>query len=293
MNVATAKWWNHSADQKIRKRPAILRALGNHDPPERLTVLGATFRRGDILKHDSWAATAIYCNDEGKRIICKFNRTQPVFWVPLAWIGRALAARESRFLSKLSNVELVPKNLGNVTSEGQLLRNAIARSYVPGVTLRVKEEINPPVFHELRGLLQAIHAQDMAYVDLHKLENIIVDPEKHPYLIDFQVCFGLSDKWPGNGRLARFLLDKLQEIDVYCLNKHATRLLPHTLTREQFRLYSKVPRLVRVHRRFAAPLRALRRKLLVRLRIRAVGGAASSELEPEDAYHPAPHRHEQ
>ena len=281
---------SHPADRKIRKRPAVLRALGNHDPPEHVSVLGATYRRGDILKHDSWAATAVYCNDEGKRIICKFNRIEPVFGIPLAWVGRSLAARESRFLRKLSKVELIPKDLGGVASGGQLLRNAIARSYIRGKPLRVKKHINPRVFRELRELLQAIHAQDMAYVDLHKLENIIVDPENHPYLIDFQVCFGLSDTWPGNGRLARLLLAKLQEIDVYCLNKHITRLLPQMLTRKQLWLYSKVPLFIRVHRRFAAPLRAMRRKLLVRLRIRAVGGAASSELEPEDAYHPAPHR---
>ena len=282
---------SHPDNQKVRKRPAGLRALGNHDPPEHVTVLGATYRRGDILKHDSWAATAIYCNNEDKRIICKFNRTEPVFRIPLAWVGRALAARETRFLRKLSNVELVPKDLGSVTSGGHLLRNAIARSYVHGQALRVKEQINLRVFDELRGLLQAIHARDMAYVDLHKLENIIVDPDNHPYLIDFQVCFGLSDAWPGNGRLVRLLLSKLQEVDIYCLNKHLTRHLPQTLTPTELRQYSKVPLLIRIHRIFAVPLRTMRRKLLVHLHIRAVGGAASSELEPEDAYRPAPHRH--
>jgi hypothetical protein len=43
-----------------RPRPAPFRALGAADPPATITLDGETFRRVEILKHDSWAATAVY-----------------------------------------------------------------------------------------------------------------------------------------------------------------------------------------------------------------------------------------
>jgi predicted Ser/Thr protein kinase len=268
----------------VRKRPALLRALGDDDPPEQVTVRGATFRRAEILKHDSWAATAIYCNKAHERIICKFNRTAPVFGIPLTWVGRALAAREARFLHQLADVETIPNSLGHVSIAGRILSNAIARCYIDGEPLRVKQKIDPRIFAELHDLLQIMHKRNMAYVDLHKLENIILGHDGRPYLIDFQVCFDLSARWPGNGRVARYCLARLQEIDIYHLNKHLVRYLPETLTAEQIRQKSAIPLLIRIHRRFGAPLRTARRKLLVLMGVRSAGGSPSSELEPEDTY---------
>jgi hypothetical protein len=260
--------------------------LGNDDPPAQVTVGGGTYRRAEILKHDSWAATAIYSNDGRERIICKFNRTAALFGIPLTWIGRALAARESRFLRQLADVETVPNDLGQVSSDGRLLPNAIARCYIDGEPMRVKQKIDPRIFDELFELVQTMHKRDMAYVDLHKLENIIIGHDGRPYLIDFQVCFGLSARWPWNGKFAKYCLAKLQEIDIYHLNKHLTRCLPGTLTAEQMRQKSTIPAFIRIHRFFAVPLRTARRKLLVLIGVRDAGGSGSSEFEPEDAYRP-------
>jgi predicted Ser/Thr protein kinase len=267
-----------------KKRPALLRALGNDDPPEQVTVRGATYQKADVLKHDSWAATAIYRNDARGRIICKFNRAAPVFGIPLAWAGRALARREARFLRQLADVETIPNDLGDVSVEGRVLSNAIARDYIDGEPLRVKQKITPRIFEELQDLVQTMHKRDMAYVDLHKLENIVVDRNGRPYLIDFQVCFDISARWPGNGRFARYFLTKLQEIDIYHLNKHLVRHLPETLTAEQIRQKSTIPLLIRINRRIGTPVRTARRKLLVLIGVRDAGGSASSELEPEDSY---------
>jgi hypothetical protein len=44
---------------------------------------GASFRLLEILKHDSWAATAIYASATGKAL-CKFNRRQPILRIPMA-----------------------------------------------------------------------------------------------------------------------------------------------------------------------------------------------------------------
>ena len=269
---------------EVRKRPAWLRALGDSDPPEEITVDGRVYRRSEILKHDSWAATAIYSNDAGERIICKFNRVQSVAGIPLSWIGRGLARREADFLRRLADVELVPKGLDGVSVGGRRLPNAMARRYVDGEPFRTKEQVSPRFFEELRDLLAKLHATGMAYVDLHKRENIIVDRGGRPHLIDFQVCVGTSQSWPGNSRLARYFVAKMQEIDLYHFRKHVVRTIPHMLTPEQRAEYEQLPPLIRAHRKIAVPLRTLRRRLLVFLRVRDAEGQATSEFEPEDAY---------
>ena len=275
------------ADHSVRKRPAALRALGDSDPPHELTVANEIITLERIVKHDSWAATAIYRDAAGRSIVCKFNRAQPLVVIPLGWIGRALARREAGFLRQLADVELVPKDLGDVVADGRVLPNAIARTYIDGEVLLLTEKVTPKFFDELRDLLRAIHAHDIAYVDLHKRENVIVSRDGRPYLIDFQVCFGLSRKWPGSSALARFVLKRLQEIDDYHVNKHHARCLPETLTPEQHARYLEPPPWIRAHRKIGVPLRTLRRRLLVALGVRREGGSATSELEPEEAYRSA------
>jgi len=260
----------------------VLRALGNAEPPDRVEVAGAGYRIESVLKHDSWAATAIYAGPRGQRIICKFNRVQPAFGLPMAWLGRILARREAGFLRRLAHVELVPDDLGPVTVESHPVASAVARRYVEGEAFRDGTSVQVSFFVELRRLLDSVHASDMAYVDLHKRENIIVDRAGRPHLVDFQVSLGAWRRWPGSGWLVR----KLQEMDDYHYRKHYARCLPETLTPEELRRYLEPPGFIRAHRTVAVPLRGLRRRLLVLLKVRDHSGQAGSELEPEDALRP-------
>src|SRR5687768_11315152 len=91
-----------------RERPPLLRALGPKDPPEAVEVAELRFERRRIYKHDSWAATALYCGPGGRRIICKFNRQEAILGLPMNWLGRRLARRESRFLALMADHPLVP-----------------------------------------------------------------------------------------------------------------------------------------------------------------------------------------
>jgi hypothetical protein len=257
----------------------VLRALGKAEPPESVRVGGCDYRVETVLKHDSWAATALYAGPGGERIICKFNRVQPAFGLPMAWLGRMLAKREAGFLRRLADVELIPDDLGPVTVAGQRVASAGARRYVEGEAFRDGSDVRAAFFVELRCLLDAVHASDMAYVDLHKRENIVIDRDGRPHLVDFQVSLGA---WPGN----RWLVRKLQEMDDYHFRKHYARCLPETLTPEELRRHLEPPRLVRAHRAVAVPLRSLRRRLLVLLKVRDRSGQAGSELEPEDALRP-------
>ena len=160
---------------RVSKRPALFRALGKSEPPPRVTVLGGDYALLTILKHDSWAATAIYGCAGGARIICKFNRLQPAFIIPLGWLGKILARREAGFMRRLAHLDRVPRDKGAVSAGGRILPNAIARSYIEGEPFHGASIVDAAFFADLRRTLDALHASGMAYVDLHKRENIIID----------------------------------------------------------------------------------------------------------------------
>ena len=118
---------------------------------------------------------------------------------------------------------------------------------------------------------------------LHKRENVIVDREGRPNLIDFQVSLGVGARWPWNGGLFRRLVALLQETDTYHVRKHHVRLYPEEFTPEARETYAAS----RHHRRASArreTLPALARALLARLRVRDRSGMAHSEHEPEVAF---------
>lgn len=273
---------NRASKGETRGRPAWLRALGRADPPTAVEVDGRPFRLVDTFKHDSWAATALYRDAQGMEITCKFNRLQPAGPVPLAWVGRWLAAREAAFLRRLHAVDGIPQDLGDVRVADAVLPNAIARRFIPGEPFRDGTAVDEAFFGALNAQVAAIHAAGIAYVDLHKRENIVIDTDGQPHLVDFQVAYGTPAG--GGNAVARFLLSQLQEMDSYHLRKHYARCLGHTLSEADMEAFMQRPRLVRWHRSLSIPLRTLRRRLLTWLKVRDRSGQARSETDPEDAF---------
>jgi len=271
------------AAEGVRPRPAIFRALGKADPPAAVEIDGETFELDEILKHDSWAATGIYVSPT-RKALCKFNRQQSILGIPMRWLGHRLADREAGFMTRLAGVEGVPGSLGLILREGRVLRHAVSRQWVPGHALGPGERVDAEFFPTFRRLLAEVHARDVAHVDLHKRENILVDERGRPWLIDFQISFAL----PHRSRLAaaflRGLLRVLQRCDDYHLLKHEIRHRPDQAAATQAELARLRPWWIRAHRCVAVPFRHVRRGLLVALGIRAADGQASSEAFPEIAH---------
>jgi hypothetical protein len=267
-----------SANRAARPRPPLFRALGGAEPPDEVVVDGERYQRTDLFKHDSWAATALYSGTAG-RIVCKFNRVQPVLGLPMSWLGRRLAEREHRALARLADLPQIPTPLGPVYASGRLLRNAVARSFIAGHPLGKDERVEPAFFPSLRRALREMHVRGIAYVDLHKRENVIVGDDGRPYLVDFQISFDVTHprlRWlPG----VRAVFDSLCVGDLYHLEKHVRRADP--LATE----YSapEIPAWLRLHRLVAVPFRQLRRRLLVARGIRTGRGAVATEVFAEDA----------
>ena len=267
----------------VRPRPPVFRALGAADPPAAVEINDETFERREILKHDSWAATGIYASAT-RRAICKFNRRQPILGLPMAWLGRRLAAREQGFMDRLAGIDGVPPSLGQVRVAGRRLDNAVARQFVDGHALRPDERVNAEFFPRFDRLLAEVHRRGVAHVDLHKRENILVDEAGRPHLVDFQISFAL----PAGGSLAARafggVLRVLQRCDAYHLLKHRMKHAPEPSRPTARDIDRMRPWWIRLHRSVAVPFRTVRRQCLVWLGIRSRSGQAGSEWFPEVAH---------
>jgi hypothetical protein len=264
-----------------RRRPNLFRALGTREAPTEIQVDGEPFQLERTIKHDSWAATAVYGNEK-RRIVCKFNRIQPILFLPCRWLGRWLARRESAMYERLADVPNISAGFSAVFCNGERLENAAAHEFIAGHPLSWHDRVADDFFEKLRGTIAELHRRNIAYVDLNKWENIIVDQAGDPWLIDFQISVTLPKIWPLN-----VALRILQDVDMYHLSKHASRIRPDLYRPENF---TGCPAWIRLHRRIANPVRALRRRLLVLLGIRKGKGKPQSEQFVEEGLRPTGER---
>ncbi len=259
-------------ESQVRPRPKTLRALGISEPPLVVTVDDCMFKRVCVFKHDSWAATAHYASKTGRQLVCKFNRTESIGPVPMRWLGRFLAHREHDFLHQLRDVEGIPKVYRNVIASGKIESHAVAHDFVVGNPLSLCDNVPLGFFDRVETLLAELHGRRIAYVDLHKQENVLVGDDGLPYLIDFQVSIQCS-----RGILGRLLMSTLRDLDLFNVAKHRRIHCQNSSSS----LECKLPWWLNVHRAFAVPFRTLRRNLLVLLRVRAGRGSSSTEVMPE------------
>ena len=130
----------------------------------------------------------------------------------------------------------------------------------------------------LEQILAEVHRRGIAYMDLHKRENVIHGDDGLPYLLDFQVSLYINPRtWCPP---LRWLLEALQNGDRYSLMKHRVHFFP--LETDHEATNAARPWWIRLHRLVAVPFRNFRRSLLVRLGIRKKDGQAQSEHFVED-----------
>src|SRR5581483_919767 len=158
----------------------------------------------------------------------------------------------------------------------------VAHDFIPGHPLGERERVGDNFFPDLLALLAEVHRRDIAYVDLHKRENVIVGADGRPYLIDFQISLRLPGWWPANSWLGRAVLRLAQRSDDYHLCKHFARCRPDQCGHGLEAVAASRPWWIRVHRLVARPLRSCRRWLLVKLGVRSGAGKVGSEHFPEE-----------
>ncbi len=258
------------------QRHAWLRALGPAEMPGQIALPDGLYRHLRTFKHDFFAATGLYQGPSGL-VVLKLGRLAGLFGLPMTWLGRWLADRESANYLAAEGLPGIPRCLGRWGPTG------LVHAFVEGHPLQPREPVDDGFFPRLADILDGLHRRHLAYVDLEKRENILVDEQGRPWLIDFQISWhhppGGIDCRPLRGPqalrrlmpdvLARLLLSRLQQADRYHLLKHRRRHRPDTLSAEEFCASYRVGPAITLHRRIARPLTWLRRRALSRLTGRA------------------------
>ena len=245
-----------SSEGAIALRPALFRALGRRDPPEVVLLEGRGFQRVAVVKHDSWAATAEYAHDSGRRAAVKFHRVQPLLFFPMAWLGRRLAGREDGVLQRMRDTDGFPRSLGPVVVDGRRASHAVAHEWIEGRTFKPWLDVDDRFFPRLLAMIEKLHARDIAYVDMSKWENILIGDDGRPYLLDYQIHFRPSSVWP-----LRWLLRMLQSADLYYLHRHWRRARGDTMPADGAG-WEDQPILVRGGEALGPAWRVLRRLIL-------------------------------
>lgn len=177
-----------------------------------------------VLKEDRYAETARVRLADGSLAIWKRSVVVLPPGLRLAVAARRLAAREADHLARLSDVPGIPALLGRPSTDTFL------RRWIEGSDLRQVTAVPDRLFPELRDLLDAVHDRGVAYADLAKEENILVEdagpghPDTdRPWLVDFQISVA-ADTWLGG------LVPLLQRADRVHLARHVKRRRPDQLT---------------------------------------------------------------
>jgi hypothetical protein len=234
-----------------------MRALGKNDLPSEIPVADSIYKLDQTVKHDFFAATGFYRDQNGNRAVAKFGRCVSFFGFPLAWIGRWLVNREVHFYNRLADVSNVPRVLG-------VVKIGFLHAYVPGRPLSRHQPVPDDFFKDLETLLDELHKRDIAYVDTNKPENILLGDDGKPHLIDFQISWDLHGL--GRNPINRWILCRLQRADHYHILKHKKRMRPEEMTESDWQILNHRGFLINLHRTISKPYFFVRRRLFKWLR---------------------------
>ncbi len=236
------------------------RALGNRELPDELVLADGAYRRIQTLQHSFFAATGLYEGPCGKKLY-KVGREVSFFGFPMRWVGRILSRRELAMYAVCDGIRGVPTDFEVVTDTG------FARPFIEGHPLERGERVGDEFFPQLQELLAEIHARELAFVDLQKEENVLVDEDGAPWLFDFQAAW----HYPARGArlgvarfvpspLGRYILRRFQKADDFHVLKHWRRSRPDTISAEQLESTHHPGRWIKIHRVLHNRWRALRKR---------------------------------
>lgn len=239
-----------------------------------IDVLGETCEVVRVLKTDAFALTRLV-RFRGALAVHKLSRVKPIWGgLRVGFFSRRLLRREVRLHGLLDGIPGIPRV---IAQDGE---DAFLHEWIPGVTLNVFQgRVGDEFFPRLAEIVRHVHARGVAYVDLAKDENIVVEEGTgRPYLIDFQVSVDFGE----SGFLRRAAGRRLQREDLYHLEKHVRRYRPDLAGRVATGAREK-SLLNRLHRAIVKkPYNWVMRRLLGLPRGRPRGGGAGGVGRPEE-----------
>jgi len=194
----------------------------------------------------------------------------------LGLVARVLAGRERRALERLAAHAdgALRAGVGELVDDAALtalpdlrgraprVGEVVLRTYVRGAPLHRAEALPLNYFNLLEALVRALHAVGVCHNDLHKEQNILVQDDGRPALIDFQ----LASVHPHGGR---GFVSRCHD-DLRHVQKHRRRYTrdgrgPAELVVQQAERLPRTP-IARVWRRTGKPLYNFITRRLLRVR---------------------------
>lgn len=172
---------------------------------EALAALPRTpLQRGGLRSADVWRV-----DGPGGPFVVKDFAARPR-WLR-ATLGRWLVRRELRVYRALAGIPAVPRLLGRVDAF------AFAIEYRPGrhLSRRIAAALPPDFVPRLEAAVRAMHARRIVHLDLRHRDNVLVDGQGAPVLLDFASALRV----PALGGLGAPLLRALARIDERALAK--------------------------------------------------------------------------
>lgn len=140
-------------------------------------------------------------------------------------LGRWLLNRERRALERLDGIDGIPRVLARID------RDAFVCARVPGKPLDAEAFRRAPreLVTALHHLMDRIHDRGVYHLDLHQRQNILVDDDGRPHLVDFGAAL-----MPGP--IARALFGRLLGwVDRQSTLKYLARFAPECLEPDEAR----------------------------------------------------------
>lgn len=206
--------------------------------PSTFIVDGLTYRYTSTLKEDFFSANYLYERD-GVSYVLKVSRFRFIGAFAFQWLAQLLHHREWNVYSRLDGTPGIPR-LGprhgkaaylHVFVPGETLKTYVRRLRRQGI-FDARTHIGDDFFPRLEATLAEVHRREVGYADLSKEENIIVDEEGKPWLIDFQISWPV----PRSGLLrplSHAIFRAIAREDTYHLLKFKARYRPDQLTAEE------------------------------------------------------------
>ena len=139
----------------------------------------------------------------GKSYLIKRANKSNVF---LRYFNQRALNRELEIYNKLKGIHGIPNCFG-MTWRGDLILE-----YIEGQSYRDKQyELagNQSFFQELLDLILNIHNKGIAHGDLKRKDNILVNKDNQPFLIDFGTAISIDNS---KGQIKRFVFRFLNQL---------------------------------------------------------------------------------
>jgi len=248
-------------------------AFYESDLPNEVLLNQLRYRKVHTFKYDFFAGTGMYELAEenipagstaAKRVVVKIYRFRRFFGLPMSWMGKMFVGHEARLYRMLEGIEGIPR------FEGFINQTGFAHEYIAGRPLKRLDIMDDRFFDHLKKTLEDLHAKRASYVDLHKLENIILGDDGKPYLVDFQISYAPRLAWPIIRTITDGILRKFQREDWYHYIKHKRRLRWDLATPEEIALSKQASFANRVHRVVSKPYFWIRHRVMNLLGLESV-----------------------